>query len=93
MKIYLLQRNTAVLLVLVLLTLTSWYLGLEQSHAQQVSQWSGIAMLLLAFFKVRLVIQHFMEVREAPLMLRLACEGWVVVAASVTIAAYLGVFS
>ncbi len=93
MKSYLWHRNTVVLAVLILLTLTSWFLGLSQASVEQASIWSGIAMLLLAFFKVRLVIQNFMEVRDAPVPLRTCCDLWVVVASLVTIAAYLGVFS
>ncbi|NHN39017.1 hypothetical protein G8764_17035 [Pseudomaricurvus alcaniphilus] len=93
MKAYLLHRNSIVLAVLVVLTLISWYLGLDQVSVEQVSTWSGVTMLLLAFVKVRLVISNFMEVRAAPLPLKLCCDAWVVVASLLTISAYLGAFS
>lgn len=93
MKAYFYSRNTVVLIILVGLTLTSWYFGLEPATAGSGVQWSGIAMLILAFIKVRLVIQNFMEVRDAPLPLKLSCDAWVIGALVAVCCTYAGVFS
>lgn len=87
----LLHRNSAVLLVLILLTLVSWYLAMSQ-EAIEVSQWSGVAMLFVAFVKVRLIIRNFMEVRGAPFALKVCGDVWVVLASILTVSAYLGLF-
>ena len=50
-------------------------------------------MLLLAFFKVRLIIRNFMEVRVAPLALKLGSDLWILAAALLTVSAYLGLFA
>lgn len=38
-----------------------------------------VAVLLIAFVKVRIVVVHFMEVGHAPLVLRGILDGWIVV--------------
>ncbi|KRC54217.1 hypothetical protein ASE19_08505 [Nocardioides sp. Root79] len=57
-------------------TVLTAVLGLEQ-HGGSTAV--GLALLVIAFVKVRLVALHFMEVRDAPLALRLLVEGYVVV--------------
>jgi hypothetical protein len=49
----------------------------------------GVALLVIAFVKVRLVGLYFMELRTAPLRLRVLFEGWVVVTCCVLIGLYL----
>lgn len=49
----------------------------------------GVVVLVVAFVKVRLVGLYFMELRSAPVPLRLLFEGWVVVTCSVLIGLYL----
>lgn len=93
MKSYVLSRFSVVLIILVVLTIASWLIGISQDHASQVSKMSGITMLILAFFKVRLVIREFMEVRHAPVQLRWVCDAWLIAAVVATISSYLGVFS
>ena len=44
------------------------------------------ALLGLAFIKVRLIVIHYMEAKHARLGIRLAFEGWIVLAAATTIA-------
>ncbi len=36
-------------------------------------------MILLSLVKVRLILFHFMEVRDAPWPLRRICDAWIVV--------------
>jgi len=69
--------------VLCLLTLVSWRLDASVDGA-----WIGTAVLLVAFFKARLVLMEFMEVRSAAPGLRWVCEAWVVVACTAVIATY-----
>jgi len=65
-------------LVLVTATLVSWSLRAI-----------GLAVLAVAFVKVRLVGLYFMELRTAPVPLRLAFEAWVVVVGAVLAGLYL----
>ncbi|GAC1395290.1 MAG: hypothetical protein NVS4B6_07120 [Mycobacterium sp.] len=65
-------RSTYVWLALVALTIVSWAVGADHNVG------SGIAVVVLAFavIKVRFVGLDFMELRNAPLMLRGAFEGY-----------------
>jgi hypothetical protein len=81
------DRVAAVWAFLVLATLTSWVLGEDRLiHTQDVV---AVAVIAIAFIKVRLVGIHFMELREAPALLRYAFEAYVAVAATVLIVLYL----
>jgi hypothetical protein len=70
-------------LVLSLATLISWWLD-----ASMEGVWVGTAVLLVAFFKARMVLMVFMEVREATPALRWICEAWVATACAAVIATY-----
>ena len=48
-----------------------------------------VAIMLIAAFKVRLVMRHFMEVRPAPLALRLVCDGWLLAVTALIVTVYL----
>jgi heme/copper-type cytochrome/quinol oxidase subunit 4 len=48
-----------------------------------------IAIVLIAAVKVRLVLLHFMELRHAPLPLRLVFEAWVLAVTGALIVLYL----
>ena len=75
---------TMVWMLLLAVTLLSWILGSE-AHA-----YHGIAItltvLVIAFFKMRMILFHFMEVRCAPLVLRIVCDVWLIVVCSALIA-------
>jgi hypothetical protein len=69
--------TTGVWLILVLLTGFSWWL----STSGTVPRGSGpslatASMFLVGFVKVRMVGMHFMELKRAPLPLRLLFEFW-----------------
>jgi hypothetical protein len=70
-------------MILTLATLLSWWLDLSVNGA-----WIGTAVLLIAFFKARMVLMIFMEVGSAPAALRWCCEAWVVVACTAVITTY-----
>lgn len=78
---------TLVWLVLVSATGLSWWLGAD--HGLDGREAASIGILVLAMIKVRLVILYFMEVRTAPLPLRLICEAWVVALCGVMVGLYL----
>lgn len=84
---------TFVWLLLALMTALSWALGTQEGTILQGGQsLASTALLLLASFKVRLVIIHFMEIKGAPLGLRLICEAWVALVCAALIAIYLSGF-
>ncbi len=78
---------TRVWLLLAVLTALAWWLGLHARGGAD-PRWLAVALLALAFFKVRLVILHFMEIRHAPIPIRLVFEAWVVVVCLVVVALY-----
>lgn len=89
MKRVIISFNTMIWLILAALTIASWYLGEQQAahvfaHVGVVST----AMLLIGLFKVRLVGLHFMELANAPWILRGIFEFWVVLVASVVLGFY-----
>lgn len=79
-------------LVLVAVTLFSTEIGGGAS-------WFGapaivtLAVLCIAFAKVAVVMFAFMELRTAPLMLRLLAAGWLSVVLGVLLASYAGLFA
>jgi hypothetical protein len=73
-------RVTLIWSVLIAATILSWEMGhgfgsLDVRHA-------GVIIILVAFIKVRFVILDFMEIRNAPLYMRLVGEAWVVLLCS-----------
>ncbi len=74
------DRTTLMLAVLLLATIASFILGTTQSasHIPQVKSIVWIELILIAFVKARWVVLDFMEVKVAPLGLRLLFEGWIV---------------
>ncbi len=68
-----------------LATLLSWQLG----HAPGARHGgASVAMLVIALVKARFVFLDFMELRGAPLPLRLAFEAWAVLVCIALIALY-----
>ena len=70
---------------LILATLSSWLLGVEGSTSSLI----GCAVVAIALIKVRLVGLHFMELRNAPPVLRGAFEAYVVITGATLLALYL----
>jgi len=76
----LLKPVSAAWLLLMLATCLSWWMGQDQGlSAVQTGDYRIISsgLILIAFIKVRIVIRYFMEVRQAPLILKLICDAWV----------------
>ena len=83
-----LLRHTATrvwLLLMAATVVTTWGLTKEGLPMRLAT----IAILLIAAIKVRLVLLHFMELRHAPLPLRVVFEAWVLAVTGALIALYL----
>ena len=79
------DRQLAVWFVLVLATALTATLGLEESGSVK---WVGVTLIGIGVVKLRLVGLHFMEVRSAPLALRLILEAY----AGIVFAALAGIY-
>ncbi|MDJ0848863.1 MAG: cytochrome C oxidase subunit IV family protein [Myxococcota bacterium] len=85
------QRTTVVWLLLVGATLFSWAVGAgEAGNAPGDPRWLAALLVAVAFFKVRLVIRHFMEVSDATAALRWVTDAWCVVVATAIVLLYTG---
>jgi heme/copper-type cytochrome/quinol oxidase subunit 4 len=71
---------------LLLATCASTWLLSKNSVTPEVAT---VAIVLIAAVKVRLVMRHFMEVRRAPLALRLVCDGWLLAVNALIVTVYL----
>jgi hypothetical protein len=78
------RRITAVWLLLVAATLFSW----ESAHVGHDHRLSSSIVLVVAFIKARFVGLEFMELRDAPLPLRLIFEIWVALACAALLLLY-----
>lgn len=83
------SKITAVWVVLIFATLLSWHLGADHG-APDARTVATVVIMLVAFIKVRFVGLYFMELRHAPVPLRLIFEGYCLVVCSVVIGLYLG---
>ncbi len=86
MAALLLTRTTLVWLLLVGATALSWAMGHGAGFAD--SRYAGVAIIVVALIKVRFVILEFMEIRTAPLFMRLTAEIWLLVIGTVLITLY-----
>ena len=71
---------------LMLATCASTWLLSKNSITPEVAT---VAIMLIAAVKVRLVIRYFMEVRLAPLALRLICDTWLLAVTALIMTVYL----
>lgn len=81
-----LDRTAIVWLTLLMATVLTGFLGFD-AHAYRAA--IGVLLLCVAFFKVRLVVIHFMEVRTAPLTLRILAEAHMCVLLGILLTIYL----
>jgi hypothetical protein len=83
------HATTAVWVLLVMATGISWWLGHGESATSAGLRTASVAIIVLAFVKVRLIGLHFMELRTAPMALRAAFEAYVIVVGGLLLAFYL----
>jgi len=79
------RRITLVWLGLLAATALSWKIG---HGSWGDARNAGVVILAIAFLKIRFVILDFMELRHAPLGMRMAGEAWVICIGGVLIALY-----
>jgi Prokaryotic Cytochrome C oxidase subunit IV len=69
---------------LLLVAATAFSVGLfEAFNLANPSRYVGLAVIAIAFVKVRFIGLDFMELRHAPIPLRLAFEVWLLVIAGI----------
>lgn len=81
------HRATAVWLLLVGATGLSWEFGHGFGFGDDF-RYGTVAVVIIAFVKLRLVFLEFMELRHAPAGLRLAFEAWTVVVCAAVVFLY-----
>ncbi|PHR62231.1 MAG: prokaryotic cytochrome C oxidase subunit IV family protein [Robiginitomaculum sp.] len=72
------HKVTIVWLALMFLTCLSWALGANHSIVSDTIRVEVFILLGLAFFKIRLVMFYFMEVKKGPRVLKLSCDAWII---------------
>lgn len=73
------------LLLMAATIVTTWVLTKDAFTARVAT----IAIVLIAAIKVRLVLLHFMELRHAPLPLRIVFEAWVLAVTGSVVTLYV----
>ena len=81
------HRTTWVWALLILATVLSWQLGHGPGFGNHPER-ATVAVMLIAYLKVRFVFLDFMELRTAPLALRLTFEAWAALVCGTIIALY-----
>lgn len=81
------RRVTVAWLALVAATLISLWVGTD--HGEDGARAAGVGLVVVAFVKIRIIGMHFMDLREAPLPLRLLFESWCALVCAGIIVAYL----
>ena len=79
-------RITLVWFLLVLATTLSW--GMGHGIGFDNVRHAGVAIIIMAFIKVRYVILDFMEIRHAPIFMRVIGVLWVIVVCSTLVTLY-----
>jgi caa(3)-type oxidase subunit IV len=79
MKTLVQTKASAAWLVLVALTVTQWVIGTHSGIGGPYHVPASMVIFFVAVFKVRLVGLYFMELREAPLVLRRVFEVYCIV--------------
>jgi hypothetical protein len=86
-------RETAIWLILMVVSISNWVLGSQRSSLESDSSAAVIILLTLAFFKVSLIMQYFMEVRHANNELKVSCNLWLLAVFLLVTSANVGVFN
>ena len=85
-------KATAIWLILVTAATVSWWLGTDHGLAAGHDHTLvGVVIMLVAFFKIRLVGLYFMDLKDAPAVLRGLFEGYCVAVGALVIGMYAAV--
>lgn len=82
------DSTTLVWLFLIAATGMSWEFGHGMGFGDN-HQAATIAIMIVSFLKVRFVVLDFMEVRHAPVVLRIVFESWIVIVCAAILTFYL----
>lgn len=80
------SAETVVWIILMSITGLSWLLGANHGVFISDAFIESAFLIVLAFFKIRLIMLYFMEVRHGPMTLRLSCEAWILISCVGTLA-------
>lgn len=83
------QSSTAVWILLMVATCTSWWLGTDHSLFTSDHRIAGAAVITIAFIKVFFIGRDFMHLRDAPRALAAVFIAWVVGVCGIVISIYL----
>jgi Prokaryotic Cytochrome C oxidase subunit IV len=81
------DRVTIVWAVLMGATIVSWWLGTD--HAVTDARLASALVLLVALVKVRFIGAYFMELRDAPGVLKVLFQGWCIAVYTVLVGMFL----
>lgn len=81
------HRVTPIWLMLILATALSWQFGHGLGFGAHIHL-ASVAVIAIALLKVRYIFLDFMELRTAPLPLRLIFEGWILVVGGALVTLY-----
>lgn len=88
-KTLLLHRGSLICLFLIAATILSWDLAAAHGGGLVGNvRWVTTIVMVIAFVKVRFVIQYIMEADVAPLLLRILTEAWVVIGCAFVLRTY-----
>jgi len=79
---------TVVWLFLVAATVVSWALGTDHGFVDDTTA-ASVTVLVVAFVKVRFVGLYFMELKDAPVLLRALLELWCIAVCCLTLGLFL----
>ena len=82
------SHASVVWLFLVIATAASWALGTDHGFVESHVA-ASVTILVVAFVKVRFIGLYFMELRDAPIGLRVLLEAYCLLACATTIGFYL----
>lgn len=83
------RRMTITWLTLTAITIVSWQIGLDHGQPMRLNTAITAAVIGFALIKVRFIIREFMEVRTAPLIVKLITDGWLAATYAALLTAYL----
>jgi caa(3)-type oxidase subunit IV len=82
-------RASIVWLGLIVLTATAWLLGTDHGFGPNAHVAVGVVILVVAVCKVHLIGLYFMDLRDAPLSLRVVFEGYCLLLTGVIIGMFV----
>ena len=70
------------------ITVVSWLISRDGGASHQLSEAVTVGVLMIAAVKTQLVISYFMEVRSAPVWLKLTTSGWLIAVFALLLCVY-----